>query len=53
MEQWVRDGRHLTVVGKGVCDYIIQFSYEDAGLVERTRSNFIKFDDFSKQEALD
>ena len=55
MEQWVRDGRHLTEDGKGACDCIIQFSYEDAalaGLVERTRSNYIKFGDLSKEEAI-
>eukprot|EP01080_Neovahlkampfia_damariscottae_P008227 gene8227-52_t len=55
MEQWVRNGRHLTVDGKGVCDCIIQFSYEEAalaGLVVRTRSNYIKFGDLSKEEAM-
>ena len=55
MEQWVRDGRHLTEDGKGVCDCIIRFSYEDsalAGLVESIRSNYIKFDDFSKKKQL-
>jgi hypothetical protein len=56
MEQWVRDGRHLTEDGEGVCDCIIQFSDEDAslaGLVEANRSNYIKFGDLSKQEAID
>jgi hypothetical protein len=56
MEQWVRKGRHLTEDGKGVCDCIIQFSYEDAalaGLVERQRSNYIRFGDLSKQEAIE
>jgi hypothetical protein len=56
MEQWVRDGRHLTEGGKGVCDCIIQFSDEDAslaGLVEANRSNYIKFGDLSKKEAID
>jgi hypothetical protein len=55
MEQWVRDGRHLTEGGKGVCDCIIQFSDEDAslaGLVETSRSKYIKFGDLSKQEAI-
>jgi hypothetical protein len=56
MEQWVRDGRHLTEGGEGVCDCIIQFSDEDAslaGLVEANRSNYIKFGDLSKQDAMD
>jgi energy-coupling factor transporter ATP-binding protein EcfA2 len=56
MEQWVRDGRHLTEGGDGVCDCIIQFSDEDAslaGLVEANRSNYIKFGDLSKQDAID
>jgi hypothetical protein len=56
MEQWVRDGRHLTENGKGVCDCIVQFSYEDAalaGLVEKKRSNYIQFGDLSKQDAID
>src|SRR5690606_20577515 len=55
MEQWVRDGRHLTEAGKGVCDCIIQFSNEDAslaGLVEFERSKYIKFGDLSKEEAI-
>jgi hypothetical protein len=53
--KWVRDGRHLTEGGKGVCDCIIQFSNEDAslaGLVERSRSNYINFGDLSKEEAI-
>jgi energy-coupling factor transporter ATP-binding protein EcfA2 len=56
MEQWVRDGRHLTEGGKGVCDCIIQFSDEDAslaGLVETSRSKYIQFGDISKKEAID
>jgi hypothetical protein len=56
MEQWVRDGRHLTEAGKGVCDCIIQFSDEDAslaGLVETSRSKYIQFGDISKKEAID
>lgn len=55
MEEWVRDGRALTEDGKGVCDFIIQFSYENAllaGLVEKQRSKYIRFNDLSEEEAI-
>jgi hypothetical protein len=56
MEQWVREGRALTESGKGVCDCIMQFSYEDAalaGLVEYMRTKYIRFDDLSMEEAIE
>jgi len=55
MEQWVLDGRFLTDDGKGICDCIIQFSNVDAaiaGKLEVGRSEYVRFNDLSKDEAI-